>query len=116
MLVALSLNALLDDVEKLILLNSKGGLSWENVYQACGSLRSCDTVANVMTVSNTKKDWSQVICLLCGEKRQGVKFCRQNKNRVNQQEKRVYECAVQDPTPTDSDNIKDDFDYVIVNL
>lgn len=50
------------------------------------------------------------------KQRQGVKFCRQNKNRVNQQEERVYECAVQDPTPTDSDNIKDDFDYVIVNL
>jgi hypothetical protein len=53
----------------------------------------------VMTVSNTKKDWSQVICLLCRKKGHGVKFCRQNKNRMKQQEKRLYECAFQDPTP-----------------
>ncbi|KAF9743554.1 hypothetical protein NGRA_3586, partial [Nosema granulosis] len=40
-LVALSLNAIPEEMAKLILLNSQGGLTWHNMYQSCGNLRSC---------------------------------------------------------------------------
>lgn len=103
-LVALSLNAIPEEMGKLILLNSKGGLAWDAMYQACGNLRSCKAEIKVMTVKEEEgKGWNKqkkkgLTCLLCGKPGHVVRRCRYNSlNSGSLDEHRtgkVSECSI----------------------
>ncbi|KAF9760911.1 Transposon Ty3-I Gag-Pol polyprotein [Nosema granulosis] len=102
-LVALSLNALPDEMGKLILLNSQGGLTWTNMYQACGNLRNCKSTPTsmVMAINRTgsgeqKRDLRNINCFVCGKRGHMAKNCLQNSFNKRNRSLSVRECEAQE--------------------
>ncbi|KAF9761269.1 hypothetical protein NGRA_2758 [Nosema granulosis] len=124
-LVALSLNAIPEKMAKLILLNSQGGLTWHNMYQSCGNLRSCKDNVKVMAINEgNSNDWKKqkrkrsLTCLLCGKPGHVVRTC--NYNALNKRMSSEYkpgnssECNAVTDDPANEN--KEIFEYSFVNI
>ncbi|XP_014613889.1 PREDICTED: uncharacterized protein LOC106792185 [Polistes canadensis] len=118
-LVALCLNALPDEMGKMILLNAQGTLIWTNIYQACSNIRNCKTQGqtDVMTVGvkpqYKKKDWRNEICYTCGQKGHIAKNCEQGYLAKQRRKASINEIAIKESNGEGSN--KESSTYLFVN-